>query len=50
MQESVNENDNVFHDLGPNNVLGLVERTLDIYLSNLFRPPSPLVLKPSKSI
>ncbi|WP_228723243.1 serine/threonine protein kinase [Desulfosediminicola flagellatus] len=34
----MNENDNVFQDLGPNNVLGLVERTLDLYLTNLFRP------------
>ncbi len=38
MQESENDNGSIFHDLGPNNVLGLVERTLDIYVSNLFRP------------
>jgi Ser/Thr protein kinase RdoA (MazF antagonist) len=36
----MNENDNgeVFHDLGPDMVLGLVERALDISLTNLFRP------------
>lgn len=38
MQEDMNDNGNVFHDLGPNNVLGLVERVLDISLTNLFRP------------
>lgn len=32
------DNGNVFHDLGPDMVLGLVERALDISLTNLFRP------------
>jgi Ser/Thr protein kinase RdoA (MazF antagonist) len=36
----MNEEDqvDVFHDLGPNLVLGLVERSLDISLTNLYRP------------
>lgn len=30
--------DHIFHDLGPDLVLGLVEKNLDVELTNLFRP------------
>lgn len=38
MQTHEADNGNIFHDLGPDLVLGLVERTLNISLTNLFRP------------